>query len=248
MATDKKQKMLVVAAHAGDFVWRSGGAIAKYAKAGHEVHLIVVTYGIRGESNEYWTKEKASYEECRQIRIEESQKALKILGVTHADFWDYTDYPLVMNRERIERLAYEFRRIRPDFIVTHDKEEDLFNTDHNLISDSVRMAYTIASGAGAYCQGLPVSPRQTPMFGFEPQMTEICNFVPGIYIDITDVFDAKVAAMEACATQGRMKPHYIRKAEIRASECRVRGGLSGCKYAEAFSTWGPVCQHDHFVW
>ena len=248
MGTDKRQKMLVVAAHAGDFVWRAGGVIAKYAKAGHEVHLIVVTYGIRGESNEYWKRENASVEECRQIRIEESKKAVDILGVTHADFWEYIDYPLTMDRERVERLACEIRRIRPDFILTHDKEEDLFNTDHNLTSDSVRMAYTIASGAGAYCRGLPVSPRQTPMFGFEPQMTEICGFIPGIYIDVTDVFDAKVAAMEACATQSRMKPHYICKAEIRAGECRVRGGLAGCKYAEAFSTWGPVCQYDHFVW
>lgn len=240
--------MLVVAAHAGDFIWQSGGVIAKYAKAGHEVHLIVLTYGLRGESNEYWKKSNGSIDECRAIRIEENKKAVELLGVTNAEFWDYMDYPLVMNRERVERLACATRRIRPDFIVTHDKEEDLLNTDHNLVSESVRMAYTIASGAGAYCQGLPVSPRQTPMFGFEPYMTEVSNFVPGIYVDVTDVFEAKLAAMEACATQSSMKAHYIRKAEIRASECRNNGGVAGCTYAEAFSTWGPVCQFDHFVW
>lgn len=244
----KKQKMLVVAAHVGDFVWRSGGAIAKYAAEGHEVYLIVLSYGLRGESNGYWKQPGGDLEECRRIRIQEGQKAAALLGVTHAEFWDFEDYPLAMDRSRVERLAMKFREIRPDFIITHDKESDVFNPDHDLTSESVRMAYTIASGAGADCGGLPVSPRQTPMFGFEPHMTEICNFKPGIYLDITDVFDKKLQAMEACGTQKNMVPHYIRKAEIRASECANRGGVAGCKYAEAFTIWNPICSYDHFVW
>ena len=200
----EKQKMLVVCAHVGDFIWRSGGSIAKYAREGHEVTVIALTYGIRGESNGYWKRGGSSADECREIR--------------------------------------------PDFILTHDKEPDPYNMDHNLASDALRTAYTIASGAGAVCNGLPVAPRQTPMFGFEPHMTEISSFTPGIYIDITDVFEQKKQAMACCTTQANMSAHYIRKAEIRASECANRGGVSGCRYAEAFSTWGAVCMHGHFVW
>ncbi len=240
--------MLVVAAHVGDFIWRCGGAIAKYAEEGHEVSLIVLSYGLRGESNGYWKQGETSIEACRAIRREEGRSAADILGVAHAEFWDFEDYPLVMDRERVERLAAKFREIRPSFILTHDKQSDIFNPDHDLVSESVRMAYTIASGAGAYCGGLPVSPRQTPMFGFEPHMTELCSFKPGIYLDITSVFDKKLRAMEACATQKDMIPHYIRKAETRASECVNRGGVTGCKYAEAFSVWNPICSYDHFVW
>lgn len=46
-----KQRILVIAGHVGDFVWRSGGTIAKAVREGHEVHLIVLTLGLRGESN-----------------------------------------------------------------------------------------------------------------------------------------------------------------------------------------------------
>ena len=176
------------------------------------------------------------------------KEAARILGVSRIEFWDYQDYPLSMTDERIERLACKIREIRPDFILTHDKEPDPYNMDHNLASDALRTAYTIASGAGAVCNGLPVAPRQTPMFGFEPHMTEISSFTPGIYIDITDVFEQKKQAMACCATQANMAAHYIRKAEIRASECANRGGVAGCRYAEAFSTWGAVCMHGHFVW
>ena len=244
----EKQKMLVVCAHVGDFIWRSGGSIAKYAREGHEVTVIALTYGIRGESNGYWKRGGSSADECREIRRREGEEAARILGVSRIEFWDYQDYPLSMTDERIERLACKIREIRPDFILTHDKEPDPYNMDHNLASDALRTAYTIASGAGAVCNGLPVAPRQTPMFGFEPHMTEISSFTPGIYIDITDVFEQKKQAMACCTTQANMSAHYIRKAEIRASECANRGGVAGCRYAEAFSTWGAVCMHGHFVW
>ncbi|PWM21249.1 MAG: PIG-L domain-containing protein, partial [Oscillospiraceae bacterium] len=35
------EKMMVVAAHMGDFVWRCGGSIAKYAQEGNEVLVLV---------------------------------------------------------------------------------------------------------------------------------------------------------------------------------------------------------------
>ena len=46
------KKMLVVSAHAADYVWRAGGTIAKYIKHGAEVHLVVLSFGDRGESND----------------------------------------------------------------------------------------------------------------------------------------------------------------------------------------------------
>ena len=242
------QKMLVVAAHVGDFVWRSGGSIAKYVNNGHEVHVIVLSYGLRGESKDYWKSSGANYADGVITRRKEGEEAARILGVTSIQFCEYEDYPLEMYKERLEDLAREMRRIRPDFIVTHDKEIDVFNPDHNLTSQSVSKAYNIASGAGAYCDGFPVSPRQTPMFGFEPHNTEICNFSPQIYIDITSEMEKKNEAMAVCKSQKGMPPHYVRKAEVRAAQCAVRGNRSDCKYAEAFSSYGPIAAHGYFVW
>jgi 4-oxalomesaconate hydratase len=38
-----KERLLVVSAHAADFVWRAGGAIALYALRGARVRVLLVT-------------------------------------------------------------------------------------------------------------------------------------------------------------------------------------------------------------
>jgi 4-oxalomesaconate hydratase len=47
-------RMLVVSAHAADFVWRAGGAIAAVTAAGGAAHVVALSYGERGESGELW--------------------------------------------------------------------------------------------------------------------------------------------------------------------------------------------------
>lgn len=43
-------KLLVVGAHAADFVWRAGSTIAKVVEQGGEVLNLSLSYGERGES------------------------------------------------------------------------------------------------------------------------------------------------------------------------------------------------------
>jgi|GEM_PF-5704025 len=59
---DQNTSLLVVSAHAADFVWRGGGTIAKYVKHGARVKLIILSYGARGESNELWNIEGQTLE------------------------------------------------------------------------------------------------------------------------------------------------------------------------------------------
>ena len=62
------KKMLVVSAHAADYVWRAGGPIAKYIKHGAEVHLVVLSFGGRGESNDLWKQPGATAESVKAVR------------------------------------------------------------------------------------------------------------------------------------------------------------------------------------
>jgi LmbE family N-acetylglucosaminyl deacetylase len=41
---------LVISAHAGDFVWRTGGAIAPAAERGQRAKVLCLSFGERGES------------------------------------------------------------------------------------------------------------------------------------------------------------------------------------------------------
>ena len=45
---------LVISAHAADFVWRCGGAIALHAQQGVKVTVVCLSFGERGESAKLW--------------------------------------------------------------------------------------------------------------------------------------------------------------------------------------------------
>lgn len=247
MSVFDKPKMLVVAGHIGDFVWRSGGSIAKYAKEGSEIKLVIISDGLRGEANDFWKNNPdATDKEGHTRRRAEGAQAAKILGVEEVDFWGLSDYPMVITREHVEKLAHVIREFRPNLIITHSAY-DAFNPDHNMVHELVAKAYACASGAGFH-DGFPVSPRQTPIFGFEPHNTEISNFKPVVYVDIGDVIETKKEAMRVFSTQPGMFASYLRKAEVRGGEAAGRGSRPGCKYAEAFSIYHPIAASGGFVW
>lgn len=235
------KKVLVVAAHIGDFVWRSGGTIATCIQQGAEVHLVVLSYGLRGESNAYWKQPGASQEEGRAIRRKEGLAAAKALGIHHVDIYDYDDYPLVLDRARLKHLAKKIRQFGPDILLTHDQNRDLYNYDHALVGEKILEICAMAAAAGAELDGLP--PVKSPLiYGFEPHVAEVSEFCPDVYVDITGAMEAKKSAMSIYSTQTHMYRAYVNRSLTRAHQARK----SGCEYAEAFSMHRPITQTEPF--
>ena len=54
-----KKSALVISAHAADFVWRCGGAIALHQNLGYEVTIVCLSFGERGESGNLWKTGKS---------------------------------------------------------------------------------------------------------------------------------------------------------------------------------------------
>ena len=54
-----KKSALVISAHAADFVWRCGGAIALHQKRGYEVTIVCLSFGERGESGNLWKRDRS---------------------------------------------------------------------------------------------------------------------------------------------------------------------------------------------
>ena len=71
--------VLVVSAHAGDFVWRAGGAIALAASHGAEVTVLCLSYGERGESARAWRDGK-KLDEIKVLRRDEATCAAGVLA------------------------------------------------------------------------------------------------------------------------------------------------------------------------
>ncbi len=241
------EKILVISAHVGDFVWRSAGSIAKYVREGAQVDVIVLTYGARGESGGFYKKTGGTVEGCKAVRRAEAEKAAQILGIHSISFCGYDDFPLEMTEKRLRTLATQIRKLLPDFILTHDDGMDRVNPDHTKTAQAVKWALSIAQ-SGDFQDGFTPVNRVIPMFGFEPLFPEACGYTPDVYIDITDVWDQKKAAMESLETQRSSMDAYVQKAILRASFCSGRGGRKDCKYAETFSMYGPICCENAFVW
>ena len=71
---------LVISAHAADFVWRSGGAIALHAREGWDMHVVCLSLGARGESAKLWREEGMTLERVNTTRTEETKRAAEVLG------------------------------------------------------------------------------------------------------------------------------------------------------------------------
>ena len=48
------RSMLIVSAHAADFVWRAGGAIGLHTSNGGKATVVSLSYGENGESGDLW--------------------------------------------------------------------------------------------------------------------------------------------------------------------------------------------------
>src|SRR5215510_14465790 len=110
--------LLVVSAHAADFVWRSGGAIALYASRGIRTRVLVLSYGERGESERLWREPGMTLERVKQTRRSEAERAADILGA-EIHFFDAGDYPLKSIDDLMRNLVEEFRRNQPTVVLTH---------------------------------------------------------------------------------------------------------------------------------
>ena len=64
----EKDVVLVVSAHAADFVWRAGGAIALYASRSCRVRVLCLSFGERGESERLWKEPGMTLEQVKTVR------------------------------------------------------------------------------------------------------------------------------------------------------------------------------------
>ncbi|HET9288746.1 MAG TPA: PIG-L deacetylase family protein [Gaiella sp.] len=230
------EAIVVVSAHSADFVWRAAGAIATAVERGAEAHVVALSYGERGESGELWKEPGQTEERVKEIRRGEAQAAAEALGASFRSL-DLGDYPLVMDAAAVDRLTDLLRELAPRLVLTH-AALDPFNPDHGVAHDATVQARQLASGAGVASAFVTIPPPE--LLTFEPHQPELCGFVPTTFLDITPVWEKKVAAMDAMGAQAYLKQYYSERAEHRANHARRISGRGGIRYAEAFQRQLPV--------
>jgi 4-oxalomesaconate hydratase len=224
---------LVVSAHAGDFVWRAGGAIALASGGGAEVTVLCLSYGERGESASAWRAGK-QLAEIKAIRREEASQAAEVLGAA-IEFADAGDYPLRESDELIDAIVGCYRRVRPAVVLTHALA-DPYNPDHPAAARMALQARVFAQAIGYDAPGEPLA--APPVFLFEPHQPEQCDFKPQVLLDITPVFSVKRKAMECLKAQQHMWDYYTDLARRRGVQLQRNAGpnlgLAHSTMAEAY--------------
>ena len=198
--------------------------------------MVALSYGERGESGELWKGPGQTEERVKEIRHGEALAAATTLGA-ELHTLDLGDYPLVVDAAAVDRLTGLIRELAPHVILTH-AARDPFNPDHAVAHDVTVQARQLASGAGVASAFETIAPSELLLF--EPHQPELCGFVPTTFLDITPVWDQKVAAMEAMGAQTYLRQYYSERAEHRANHARRISGRSDIKYAEAFQRELPV--------
>jgi len=213
------QSTLVISAHAADFVWRAGGAIALAVSRGDRVKVLCLTYGERGESASAWRAGK-SLEDIKALRRGEAESAAAALGA-EIEFLDAGDYPLRESDELTHRIVEVYRLVNPSVVLTHALA-DPYNGDHPAAAQMALRARVLAQAAGYPAPGEPIG--APPVFLFEPHQPEMCGFKPEVLLDITPVFEIKRKAMEAMAAQQHLWEYYSDLARRRGTQLRRNAG------------------------
>jgi 4-oxalomesaconate hydratase len=232
--------MLVISAHAVDYVWRAGGVIAKSVQAGWDVNVLVLSLGVRGESASLWSEQGQTYENVARIRRGESLAAAEILGC-RLHFFDLEDYRLNITEDVLMNMVRKIREFQPSIILTHG-DRDPFNPDHPIAYQATVDARLLADTPGVMPE-IPTSP-PTRLYGFEPHQTEMSGFRPDVIVDISGVMDTKIAAMRCVPTQAYLTDFHIQLAELRAYHARRNWTNKETTYAEAFQSYIPIVRDE----
>ena len=224
------QKVLAVGAHAADFLWRAGGALALAAERGGTASVIALSYGEKGESGELWKEEGQTIENVKKIRHAEAEAAAGALG---ADFrcFDLGDYPLEVGRRGAGAAGRRDPRARPRRPDHPHRPRPVQPRPPGRLH-AVERARALAAGAGVPSAFPTIKPPR--FFLFEPHQPELCNFTPSVFLDITPVFDRKVAGMAEMRSQQYLQTYYAQRAEQRGNHARRVSGDSEIRQAEAF--------------
>ncbi len=193
------QRILVVAAHPDDVDFGAAGTIATWTDAGLEVSYCIATDGDAGGFDPAVPRSAIA-----GIRQDEQRKAAAAVGVTDVEFLGYPDGQLVVSMALRRDITRAIRRVRPERVVVQSPQRDLRNIygshpDH------------LAAGEAALCAIYPDArnPYAHPELlaeGLEAHtVPEVWvtsfNDQADHYVDITDTFHRKIAALRAHTSQ-----------------------------------------------
>ena len=226
------KRVLVVTAHPDDLDFGAGGSIAGWTDKGIEVSYCIMTNGDQGGEDPTIPRS-----EMPKIRQREQREAGKILGVSNITFLNHVDGWLEPTIERRKEVVREIRKTRPDRMVIQSPERNwdrLFSShpDHLAAGEiAIQAVYPDARNPFAF---MDLQNEE----GLEPwRVKEVWVYAhhsPDYWVDITDTFDKKMAALDTHVSQTAHNKELRKMVREWGERNAGVGGLPVGRIAEAF--------------
>jgi len=211
------QKILVILAHPDYPEFFCGASLARWARAGHEIHYCLLTCGNKG-----YEKRDVSPDEICRIRHAEQRAAAAIIGVKNVHFLDLEDGYLTPSIDLRREVVRVIRQEKPDILVTCDPTNlfpsgtyRLNHPDHRYAGQVVMDAVFPAAGNAYF---FPELLRDEGLEPHTPREVWVSlTSQPDVILDVTDTWEIKLRAL---------KEHKSQIGDPRKFEKRMRGRRS----------------------
>jgi LmbE family N-acetylglucosaminyl deacetylase len=226
------ERVLVVTAHPDDLDFGAGGTIAQWTAKGIKVSYCICTNGDQGGEDPTVPRE-----EMPKIRQKEQRDAGAALGVTDITFLNYRDGWLEPTIQLRKDIVREIRKVKPQRLLLQSPERNwdrLFasHPDHMAAGEAaIQAVYPDARNAFAFEDLLKDE-------GLEPwrvlEVWVMSHNSPDHFVDITETFEKKMAALHAHVSQTAHNPELENMVKAWAVRNAEANNLSEGRLAEVF--------------
>ena len=188
--SDGKLRVIAFGAHPDDCDIRAAGTAAKFAALGHHVKFVAVTNGDAGHQSEGGGM-------LAKRRRAEAMESGRRLGITY-EVLDNHDGELLPTLQVRQQIIRRIRQWNADIVLAPRPND--YHPDHRytgvLIQDAAYMVVV-----PNVCPDTPPLHNNPVFLYFEDGFQRPNPFRPDISIAIDDVFDKKIAALDAHVSQ-----------------------------------------------
>lgn len=215
-------RILVIAPHPDDEVLGCGGVIKKYAKAGNEVYLCIVTKAYTPDWSEEFIKNRGEEIKC----------ANRVLGIKKTFFLDLPTVKLdtIPQKKLNDLILGCINKTKPDIIYMPFGGD--INKDHRLVFEAALVA-TRPKPESSIKKILCYETLSETDWGRVLDEEKKYSFSPNVYFDISKTLADKLKAISCYRSELQKFPHprSLKGIKVLAEK---RGSEVGLKAAEAF--------------
>lgn len=220
------RRALAIYAHPDDPEVSCAGTLTRWAREGHEVHILICTLGEKGSVDP-----DVLPVDLAETRAKETAAAAALIGAASHENLGYPDGEFANTLETRERLVERIRALRPAIVVTSDPTAVLIGNSYVNHHDHRTVGMAVLDA----CAPAAARPHYFPGAGPAHQVEAIYlsgTLEADTWVDISETVESKVQALLCHRSQ--LGDDAEMMDEVVRARAAAAGADGGVEYAESF--------------